>query len=70
MFTSLAAHLHGKKYLKKDDIESLLFVLSHTGLGYLPWQTYRATPDGLKKIMNHKYNVQPEELFPHEVFPP
>jgi hypothetical protein len=29
----LAAHLPAKKYLKKDDVESLLFLLSYFGVG-------------------------------------
>jgi len=33
MYAALAAHLPNKKYLKKDDIESLLFLLSYFGLG-------------------------------------
>jgi serine/threonine protein kinase len=38
MYAALAAHLPNKKYLKKDDIESLLFLLSYFGLGQLPWR--------------------------------
>lgn len=33
MYAALAAHIPNKKYLKKDDIESLLFLLSYFGLG-------------------------------------
>lgn len=33
MYAGLAAHLPNKKYLKKDDLESLLFLLSYFGLG-------------------------------------
>ena len=33
MYTALAAHLPNKKYLKKDDIESLFFLLSYFGVG-------------------------------------
>lgn len=33
MYAGLAAHLPNKKYLKKDDIESLLFLLSYFGVG-------------------------------------
>ena len=38
MYAALAAHLPNKKYLKKDDIESLLYLLSYFGLGQLPWR--------------------------------
>lgn len=38
MYAALAAHLPNKKYLKKDDIESLLFLLSYFGVGQLPWR--------------------------------
>ena len=31
MYAGLAAHLPNKKYLKKDDLESLLFLLSYFG---------------------------------------
>jgi len=33
MYAGLAAHLPNKKYLKKDDLESLLFLLSYFGNG-------------------------------------
>lgn len=33
MYAALAAHLPNKKYLKKDDIESLFFLLSYFGMG-------------------------------------
>lgn len=33
MYAALAAHLPNKKYLKKDDIESLLYLLSYFGMG-------------------------------------
>lgn len=33
MYAALAAHLPNKKYLMKDDIESLLFLLSYFGVG-------------------------------------
>jgi len=33
MYAALAAHLPNKKYLKKDDIESLLYLLSYFGVG-------------------------------------
>lgn len=33
MYAALAAHLPNKKYLKKDDIESLFFLLSYFGVG-------------------------------------
>ena len=33
MYAGLAAHLPNKKYLKKDDLESLIFLLSYFGLG-------------------------------------
>jgi serine/threonine protein kinase len=38
MYAALAAHLPNKKYLKKDDIESLLYLLSYFGVGQLPWR--------------------------------
>lgn len=38
MYAALAAHLPNKKYLKKDDIESLLYLLSYFGIGQLPWR--------------------------------
>lgn len=38
MYAALAAHLPNKKYLKKDDIESLLYLLSYFGMGQLPWR--------------------------------
>ena len=69
MYAALAAHLPNKKYLKKDDIESLLFLLSYFGMGQLPWR-YKTNQEGLKKMMDYKYEIQPKELFPPSVFPP
>ena len=69
MYAALAAHLPNKKYLKKDDIESLLFLLSYFGLGQLPWR-YKTNQEGLEKMMHYKYEIKPKELFPPSVFPP
>ena len=46
MYAALAAHLPNKKYLKKDDIESLLYLLSYFGVGQLPWR-YKTNQEGL-----------------------
>lgn len=69
MYAALAAHLPNKKYLKKDDIESLLFLLSYFGVGQLPWR-YKTNQEGLEKMMHYKYEIKPKELFPPSVFPP
>lgn len=69
MYAALAAHLPNKKYLKKDDIESLLFLLSYFGVGQLPWR-YKTNQEGLEKMMNFKFEIQPKELFPPSIFPP
>jgi serine/threonine protein kinase len=69
MYAALAAHLPNKKYLKKDDIESLLFLLSYFGVGQLPWR-YKTNQEGLEKMMHYKFEIKPKELFPPNVFPP
>jgi hypothetical protein len=69
MYAALAAHLPNKKYLKKDDIESLLYLLSYFGVGQLPWR-YKTNQEGLERMMNYKYEIKPKELFPPSVFPP
>lgn len=69
MYAALAAHLPNKKYLKKDDIESLLYLLSYFGMGQLPWR-YKTNQEGLERMMNYKYDIKPKELFPTSVFPP
>ena len=69
MYAALAAHLPNKKYLKKDDIESLVFLLSYFGLGQLPWR-YKTNQEGLEKMMHYKFEIKPKELFPPNVFPP
>ena len=38
VYAALAAHFPTKKYLMKDDVEALLFLLSHLGTGQLPWK--------------------------------
>lgn len=69
MYAALAAHLPNKKYLKKDDIESLLYLLSYFGMGQLPWR-YKTNQEGLERMMNYKYEIKSKELFPPSVFPP
>jgi serine/threonine protein kinase len=69
MYAALAAHLPNKKYLKKDDIESLLYLLSYFGLGQLPWR-YKTNQEGLEKMMHYKFEIKAKELFPPNVFPP
>lgn len=69
MYAALAAHLPNKKYLKKDDIESLFFLLSYFGVGQLPWR-YKTNQDGLEKMMQYKFEIKAKELFPPEIFPP
>jgi hypothetical protein len=69
MYAALAAHLPNKKYLKKDDVESLLYLLSYFGMGQLPWR-YKTNQEGLERMMNYKYEIKPKELFPPNVFPP
>ena len=69
MYAALAAHLPNKKYLKKDDIESLFFLLSYFGVGQLPWR-YKTNQEGLEKMMQYKYEIKPKELFPPDIFPP
>jgi len=69
MYAALAAHLPNKKYLKKDDIESLLYLLSYFGNGQLPWR-YKTNQEGLERMMNYKYEIKPKELFPTNTFPP
>ena len=69
MYAALAAHLPNKKYLKKDDIESLLFLLSYFGVGQLPWR-YKTNQEGLEKMMHYKFEIKPKELFPPNIFPP
>ena len=69
MYAALAAHLPNKKYLKKDDIESLLYLLSYFSMGQLPWR-YKTNQEGLEKMMHYKYEIKPKELFPPSVFPP
>ena len=68
MYAALAAHLPNKKYLKKDDIESLLVLLSYFGVGQLPWR-YKTNQEGLEKMMQYKYDIKPKELFPPDIFP-
>jgi serine/threonine protein kinase len=69
MYAGLAAHLPNKKYLKKDDIESLLFLMSYFGVGQLPWR-YKTNQEGLEKMMHYKFEIKPKELFPSSIFPP
>lgn len=38
IYAALSAHMPGQQYDKKDDLESMMYVLAYLHLGTLPWK--------------------------------
>jgi hypothetical protein len=53
----------GSNYFKKDDLESLMYVLCYLVTGNLPWKNYKPTDVGLEKMMKLKIKISPYDLF-------
>ena len=53
----------GQPYEKKDDIESMMYVLGYLHTGTLPWKNCKANDIGLDKMMKLKMKISPYDLF-------
>ncbi len=62
IYAGLNAHLPGSNYYKKDDIESMMYVLVYLALGTLPWKGLKTNEQGLERMLKLKLKVTPEEL--------
>lgn len=63
VYAGINAHLPSANYFKKDDVESLMYVLCYLGTGTLPWKSYKSTDIGLEKMMKYKIKISPFDLF-------
>jgi hypothetical protein len=63
IYAGINAHLPGSNYSKKDDLESMMYVLCYLGTGTLPWKTCKSTDAGLDKMLKMKMKISPYELF-------
>ncbi|CDW84408.1 protein kinase domain containing protein [Stylonychia lemnae] len=63
IYAGINAHLPGQNYFKKDDIESMMYVLCYLLSGTLPWKNCKATDAGLDKMLKMKLKIQPYDLF-------
>jgi len=63
VYAGINAHLPGSNYYKKDDLESLMYVLCYLGTGNLPWKNFKPTEVGLEKMMKYKMKISPFDLF-------
>lgn len=63
VYAAINAHLPGSNYFKKDDLESLMYVLCYLGTGNLPWKNLKPTDAGLDKMMKMKMKFSPYDLF-------
>ena len=50
-------------YYKKDDLESMMYVLCYLCTGTLPWKNCKPTDAGLDKMMKIKVKMSPYDLF-------
>ena len=58
IYASMNAHLPGQNYLKKDDLESMMYVLCFLHTGSLPWRHCKCNDSGLDKMMKMKINKE------------
>lgn len=63
VYAGINAHLPSANYYKKDDLESLMYVLCYIGTGSLPWKNFKANEAGLEKMMKYKIKISPFDLF-------
>ena len=63
VYAATNAHLPGGSYNKKDDLESLMYVLCYLAIGSLPWKNCKANEAGLDKMMKIKMRISPYDLF-------
>ena len=63
IYAGINAHLPGQNYFKKDDIESMMYVLCYLLIGTLPWKNCKASDSGLDKMLKLKLKISPYELF-------
>jgi casein kinase I family protein HRR25 len=63
VYAGINAHLPTANYYKKDDLESLMYVLCYIGTGSLPWKNFKANEAGLEKMMKYKIKISPFDLF-------
>lgn len=65
VYAAINAHMPSANYYKKDDMESLLYVLCYLATGSLPWKNLKPTDIGLEKMMKMKVKISPYDLFPN-----
>jgi casein kinase I homolog HRR25 len=63
VYAAINAHMPGQNYYKKDDLESLMYVLCYLATGSLPWKNLKPTDIGLEKMMKMKVKISPYDLF-------
>jgi casein kinase I homolog HRR25 len=63
VYAGINAHLPSANYYKKDDLESMMYVVCYLGTGSLPWKNFKATEIGLEKMMKYKIKISPFDLF-------
>ena len=63
IYAAINAHLPGSNYYKKDDLESVMYVLCYLANGTLPWKNCKASDAGLDKMLKIKAKISPYELF-------
>jgi serine/threonine protein kinase len=63
IYSSINAHLATGEYFKKDDIESMMYVLVQLAKGSLPWQSIRAqNQEDYRELMLQKASIPPSVL--------
>lgn len=63
VYAAISAHMPASNYFKKDDLESLMYVLCYLATGSLPWKNFKPTDIGLEKMMKMKIKFSPYDLF-------
>jgi len=64
VYCSVKSHNINLPYKKRDDLESMMYILSYCATGTLPWYNMHKKPSGNAKIKLMKENAAPNVLFP------
>eukprot|EP00347_Sterkiella_histriomuscorum_P022880 403336811 len=63
IYSSINAHLATGEYFKKDDLESMMYVIVQISKGVLPWQSTRAqNQEDYRELMLQKASIPPSLL--------
>ena len=63
IYAGINAHVPGAQYQKRDDLESMMYVLCQLATGSLPWKNCKGNDAGLDRMLKMKLKISPYDLF-------